>query len=268
MTIRSMATRLAHPVQLLLLVGLIATTGCTAYTLSSLQRDFKELEVTRDACRQDAINTGAAGLCLSGYDAPMLDLAIKTRDAAPQAEDERTRISFLALAATAGWKSRTEQGMSLSEAVAADGNERCQNLAKDKFGVPRDCALLQLAPPFVRHGRALNFLATIEHVDALTPDQRKELVDQSGNYITNTWGIIEGIRGKLAADPEVSKSVITFLEEERAIIYCTAMKISERDQNFGDAELSATVSHEVRDKITPAFNGKIPVCGTGVPDPI
>jgi hypothetical protein len=233
--------RLAGLAALLLLLS-----GCTAHSLSSLQQQFNELQTTRDSCESGGAPASAVPVtCLSSYDGPLLDLARQARDAAPQAEDPRTRIAFLSLAAMAGWQSRTGEGLDLTDSVSGDGVAECDALDKSKFGVPRDCALLELAPAFARHVRAVDYLRSIHYSGkALTDEQRAALAGQAGTYIAGTWNVLASAGEKLKQDSKISPSVVAYLQEQRRRVWCVAKEFERVSQEAGETAVQQNLQQQ------------------------
>jgi hypothetical protein len=189
--------------------------------------------------------------CLSSYDGALVDVARQARDSAPQADDPRTRIAYLSLAAMAGWQSRTAEGLEITDAVSGEGVQRCEDLDKSKFGVPRDCALLELAPSLARHVRAVNFMREINSSGkTLTDQQRADLRGEASTYVQGTWEVLNSAAGKLQKDPRISPKVVEFLNEQRSRVWCVAKEFERVSKEAGET----AVQENLQNQTDPIFN--------------
>ena len=236
-------------------------TGCTAYTLSTLHSESDRLQTTKAACQGNSGATADPTLCLTSLDTPLLDLARKARDAAQQAADERTRISFLAISALSGWSSLTEEGVQLADDVATEGVERCAALdPKTSFVPPRDCNLLELEPGFGRHARAIMFLTTIDHTpQPLDPATLMALHEQSATYVANTWDFIEGKRHELDGRRVLNADIAAYLDKQKLPLYCAAQKLAVWEDKV-DGPALAAIQADIDTKMTGPLHFKPELC--------
>jgi hypothetical protein len=249
-------------VRLWILPLLLAGAACTAHTLSTLKSESDQLQTTLGICQGDNKANADSALCLTSLDAPLLDLARKARDAAPQAADERTRIGFLATSALSGWSSLTPEGAQLADDVAADGRNRCgQADPKSTFVPLRDCNLLELEPGFARHSLAIIFLTEIERMPTpLDPGIVASLNDQASSYIANTWDFLESKRAELEARHFLHPVVAEYLDKQRTIIFCTAARFAVWESKV-EGPLLPTLRADIKSKMTdPPHSKKVQDC--------
>ncbi len=216
--------------------------ACSAVSLSDLHTTFERIQQNRADCSViDAKILDRVIACPS--DAALLDIARKAF-AARDSGDDRTNVALLRLAAAAGWESRTQEGLEIAEAAAADGVRRCDALPAKQFGAPRDCALLRIAPAIVVHVRALNVIARVgtSEPGRVSAEDRNSLGVTSDAYVANTFDFIERVRSTtLAADAALDPSVLTYVDRQRRAFYCTAAKLGELNRTLGDTQRMRTM---------------------------
>jgi hypothetical protein len=257
-TLTAFAARL---LRLLVIPLLLAGSGCTAYTLSGLHSESDQLQTSKASCQagtQGAVTDPT--LCLTSLDAPLLDLAQRSRDGAAQASDERTRIGFLAISALSGWSSLTPEGAQLADDVAADGVQRCAALdPKTNFVPPRDCNLMALEPGFARHSRAVIFLTRIGHMPQPDPATLTELHDQASSYVGSTWDFIEAKRAELKDQGTLNADIAAYLDRQRLALFCGAHRFSILADKFDDAALDPLLA-DIDNKMRRPFGFRPEMC--------
>lgn len=225
-----------HALAVLLLLLILA--ACTARTFSSLQSDYQDVIRQRAACTS-APSAEAVQRCTADDGAVLADIARRTREAAADASDERTRIGLLRLAAAAGWTSRTPEGFEEARAAAEDGQGRCARLSPDRFGAPRDCALLALAPAFVAHQEAVRLLAALKLPGGETePGNLERLGAVSRDYASTTLADIEAKKDAGAIPREAAPELDAYVARQLPIMACTILALIGPNERLGNAELA------------------------------
>jgi hypothetical protein len=234
-----MARHAAAALLLALILG-----GCAARAFSSLQSDYQDVIRQRVGCAAPP-TAETVQRCAGDDGAVLADIARRAREAAADASDERTRIGLLRLAAAAGWTSRTPEGFEQARAAAEEGQGRCAKLSPDRFGAPRDCALLALAPAFVAHQEAVRLLTALRQPGgAAEPGNLEKLRAVSRDYASTTLGDIEAKKGAGAIPREAAPELDGYVTRQLPIMTCTILALTGANQSVGNAELAARLKEQ------------------------
>ena len=223
-----------HQATAALLLALLA--GCAARSFSSLQTDYQDAIGRRAAC-----STQATVQQCTADDGPVLvDIARRARETSADAADERTRIGLLRLAAAAGWTSRMPEGFEEARAAADEGQGRCAALSPDRFGAPRDCALLALAPAFVAHQETVGLLEALKRQGgAALPANGEKLRALSRDYAAVTLGDIEAKRAAGAIPRDAAPELDAYVTNQLPVMACTLLALMSANEGAGNADLAA-----------------------------
>jgi hypothetical protein len=211
--------------------------GCAARSFSSLQADYRDVVDRRATC---AAPGATVEQCTAVDGAVLVDIARRARESTADAADERTRIGLLRLAAAAGWTSRLPEGFEAARAAAEEGQARCAKLSPERFGAPRDCALLALAPAFVAHQETVGLLAALKRPGgAAAPGDLERLRALSRDYAAVTLGDIEAKREAGAIPREAAPELDLYVTRQLPVMACTLFALMSANERAGDADLAA-----------------------------
>jgi hypothetical protein len=232
-----------HAVAAVLLLAFLLG-GCAARPFSSLQADYQDVIHQRAACGGPP-NVDTVRRCTADDGAVLTDIARRARETTADASDERTRIGLLRLAAVAGWTSRTPEGFEAARAAAEEGQGRCAKLSPERFGAPRDCALLALAPAFIAHQETVGFLATLRRSGgAKEAGDLERLRAFSRDYASVTLGDIEAKRAAGAISRDAAPELDGYVTRQLPEMACTILGLSRANESAGNAELVARLSEQ------------------------
>jgi hypothetical protein len=211
--------------------ALLFLYGCTAATFSSLQSDFITLYQQKDRCEelQKKKNEALPSECMVDYGQALMDIAKEAEKLEGKAEDARTRIGILRLGALAAWQGG-EKGFGKANDLASKGIRLCDSLDRERFGAPRDCAVLRALPALIAHD---SWLTQAEALATKSPEDKTAFFERfAANYKFNTWDVVEKQESLLEKSPRIDPSVFVYLRRQKNAFYCTAVKMSEELQKF------------------------------------
>lgn len=127
----------------LFLVLLLA--GCSAYRFSDLQKTSAELLSNQQAYRGQDNLTVEQMMSYEDIRSGLLAVATDAQTIIAKQQEIQTQVSVTRLAAISAAYAGPA-GLPVTQTLSTSGLELCAKLPADKYGAPRDCALLAFAP--------------------------------------------------------------------------------------------------------------------------
>jgi len=231
-----------------------------AVDFQPVRQDIARQQEELVACRRASQAPGTFRNCTAKYGPELARLSQQAVDEAGRIANIPTRISFYAVAAQGGWESGIDPGFQTADAAIQAGTALCTSTATNTTAPPRDCAMLQVGPAFVAHMRTVALIYVVESkpLSSATAMEKRQINDASLNYVRRTFDFVESRRSQIQANASLDPSVVTFLDRQRAVFYCTALHLATINRRLGQTATAQRVSRD-RDRfltIEPSLRGE------------
>jgi hypothetical protein len=222
---------------LLILLGTLAATGCTAQRFTSYQSEYYDLmarksdwdagenkKTLRGRLPEDWV-AGNDGLVVDEgeIDQALVALSDEALEASSRASDRRTRIAFVRLSAMAAWQAGTA-GYDRVLPITLEGQRLCESITAKEFGAPRDCALLLGIGVLASWDQVVDdikqFDTAWENNNLVLPESYFEQAQQVKATLDDNWKNLSASITNLSAVDGLDGSVKTFYERQQYRAQC------------------------------------------------
>lgn len=248
-----------HGSTLVTFLTALALQACAAAKFDSLQTQLDEIQETQTACAAAEARLSGDPGDFNAAEEILLDcgdaerklggIAEEAHEAARSASDPRTRIGLFRLAASAGWRSRSEKGLEIASAASEEGSGACAAIPADAFGAPRDCAMLEIMPATIVVVRTTTEVDRINALpDPLAETDAAVIRELADSYSDNSWRYLEARKPMLKANPDLPPSFLRYVDAQSETMLCTLLGLrilGDRIKDEARAERIVVERHEL-----------------------
>jgi hypothetical protein len=184
----------------------LALGGCGGASLVGLQRDYERAWNENPPLKDR-----------------LLAVADRAQAVADRESDKRSAVSALAMGGLAAVKAGPE-GYEKAVKIGERGERECQALPADRFGAPRDCAVLSVVADLAKWEQLAPRIAALraqEHPSTGDlPESANSEVSALNAALAGAWTSFNESTERALATPELDDSVKGYLSGERLTAYC------------------------------------------------